>query len=125
MQVKTNAPTKTQCTSSPTRKCQQDNISGAVDLLLLLDYEFNNNFKKNSDNASILNVPSHSFENTHYNIYPRLSNSFTVNHNRQPIAKPEFYNRLLFLIFRLSIDSSASARTSQKCILAELQKLPQ
>ena len=75
------------------------NISGAVDLLLLLDYEFNNIFKKNTDNASILNVPSHSFENTHYNIYLHLSNSFTVNHNRKLIAKPEFYNRLLFFIF--------------------------
>jgi len=101
------------------------NISGAVDLLLLLDYEFNNIFKKNTDNASILNVPSHSFENTHYNIYLHLSNSFTVNHNRKLIAKPEFYNRLLFFIFWLSIVSSTSARTWQKYILTELQKPPQ
>jgi hypothetical protein len=75
------------------------NISGAVDILLLQDYAFTNNFKKNTDNASILN-------------------------NRQPIAKPEFYNRLLCIIFRRPIVSSASARTSQKYSLAELQKLP-
>jgi hypothetical protein len=101
------------------------NISGAVYMLLLLDYEFTNNFKKNTNHASILNVPSHSFQNTHYNIYPHLSNSFTINHNRQPIPKPESYNRLLFIIFRISIVSSASARTSQKYSLAELQNLPQ
>jgi len=73
------------------------NISGAVDLFLLLDYEFTNNFKKNANNASILNVTSHSFENTHYNIYPQLSNSFTINHNRQAIAKPEFFNRFFYI----------------------------
>jgi hypothetical protein len=50
----------------------EHDTSGTFTLLLSLDFKLMNNFKQNTENASILNVPFHIYHNTYYLIHHTL-----------------------------------------------------
>jgi len=58
------------------------NLLAVSTLLLSLDFKFVPIFKKNTEDASILNMPFHVLQNTNGKLSPQFSNTFAIDYTR-------------------------------------------